>query len=582
MCQAISKPVQQTTPLHKAVASSLAGRNARNELVRPPSEPVARSRFDGRLSKLFSSANPQPAIRNPLTRNPQPATQRVLPSYACAAFVEFRPGAMKRCVSQAVQPLLKLRPEGHPFTLVVQFMLHAWKGTGSRLKPLSFTLIMTLVLAALPWGHSLYGQQYNGRGGRLQDFVSVAAADTFRIMVTDLKPADQVNFGLIKICINLHHGRTSDLKLTLVNPAGQAIWLSNRNGGETGRNYTETCFSRQGFFGYIHEGENPFNGDYLPDGRFDVLDEGPQPPNGEWQLIVQDLREEVTGILGSWNLYFGTIPSRTTDWCSTQEPDRCTLSEAQPDGALLPDLVMLPSFTRAQFIEYPPDHNTFPRQIKFAATIANIGFGPMETRGSGRWYCGEQAVANGASPCADGTLPRQEILQRIYYKQNGMINHRDTAAGTNYLDLKPGHNHFHVDDWVEYKLLRVTHSGEEEVVCAGEKVSYCLFDSGACQENDPLCAIGQVQYGPQNLPNYGFGRYVNCRDGIQGISVGGYDTYGSMYEGQSLTLPPGTVNGRYVLQITVDPNNQYRESDEDNNVLRMVFHLQKQQPTGEK
>lgn len=410
----------------------------------------------------------------------------------------------------------------------------------------------------------------------MHDYVSPVIADTFRLQVKDLNFAALRNPGLIKACVNIHHQRTSDLKLTLIAPSGASIWLSNRNGGEDGQNYTETCFSQNGFFGYIHQGQNPFYGDFIPDGRFEILNEDTAALAGEWLLVVQDLRNEFTGFLGSWNLYFGELPTIKTDWCGEDQPEACVTAPENEAGLLLPDLVLLPAFTRNQFTEYPCDHDTYPGQIKFAATIANIGWGPMETRGSDQWYCGGTLVEDGNHPCEDGSYPRQVIVQRVYAKRDGEITFRDTVAGTNYFDAKPGHNHYHVDDWVEYKLLKINDNKEEVVICQGEKVSYCLFDSGSCQENDPLCEFQDRKYGPQNLPNYGFGRYVSCYEGIQGISVGGYDTYGSMYEGQSLTLPAGTGNGHYILQITVDPNNIYLEENEDNNVLRLEIDLIKQ------
>jgi len=409
----------------------------------------------------------------------------------------------------------------------------------------------------------------------LNDFIAVDLADTFRLQVTAERLGNLQELVLAKACVNIHHGRTSDLKISLVNPSGESIWLSNRNGGEDGRNYSETCFAQVGFFGYIHQGKNPFPGEYSPDGRFEILSENRDQLAGEWLLIIQDLRPDISGYLGSWNLHFGEQTYQSPDRCDPEHPENCS-TPACGDSLLLPDLVMLPSFTKDQFVEYPPDHPSFPAQIKFAATIANIGWGPMDTRGNDKWYCGEQEVDGYFERCSDGSYPRQKILQRVYYKSEQHISFLDTVAGTNYFDSKPGHNHFHVDDWVEYKLLRIDEFGEEIEICQGEKVSYCLFDSGNCGVDDPLCKIGEQTYGPQNLANYGFGRYVDCHSGVQGISVGGYDTYGSMYEGQSLTLPPGTPNGKYLLRITVDPQNIYWEANEKNNVLTLEVDINKQ------
>ncbi|MBK8390166.1 MAG: hypothetical protein IPL23_13210 [Saprospiraceae bacterium] len=56
---------------------------------------------------------------------------------------------------------------------------------------------------------------------------------------------------------------------------------------------------------------------------------------------------------------------------------------------MLPDLVLLPSFTKNQMDEYGPDHPQYPSQIRFAASIANIGYGPMVIRGDHEWFCND-------------------------------------------------------------------------------------------------------------------------------------------------------------------------------------------------
>ncbi len=440
--------------------------------------------------------------------------------------------------------------------------------------------VNSLFLISLPFfTFSLQAQSYTGNGGALQDFDQTIKTDTFVIVVNAASKLDGKKEGLRKVCIDISHARSSDLKISLTNPDGNTIWLTNRNGAESGRDYTQTCFSQNGFFGYIHQNKNPFNGEFIPDGRFENLNETNSSLNGRWLLIIEDLRPGVKGFLGAWNLQFGKLDNiNTKKRCSLENPKYCKCEEGKKNGDMLPDLVLLPSFTKNQLDEYGPDHPQYPSQIRFAASIANIGYGPMEIRGDHEWYCSDsnQAV-DSVSICKDGTYARQNILQRIYYKERNEIKYKEVKTGTNYYDSKPGHNHYHVDDWVEYRLKQELENGLEKIICKGVKVSYCLFDSGICNEQDDVCNINNKRYGIKSLKNYSLGKYTSCHAGVQGISVGGYDTYGSMYEGQFLELPAGTKNGSYILEIEVDPKSIYIESNKKNNILRIPITLTRQE-----
>ena len=79
------------------------------------------------------------------------------------------------------------------------------------------------------------------------------------------------------------------------------------------------------------------------------------------------------------------------------------------------------------------------------------------------------------------------------------------------------------------------------------------------------------------MSNFSLGNYFACSLQKQGISVGGYDYYGMMYEGQYLQLPKGLKNGEYWLEIEIDPDHKYVESDKSNNTFRMKVNIQKQQ-----
>jgi subtilisin-like proprotein convertase family protein len=422
-----------------------------------------------------------------------------------------------------------------------------------------------------------YSQEFFSSGKKILDYGGAFHIDTVALEVKGIANTINANYGLAKICFNIEHPRTSDLKIELLSPDGTSIWLTNRNGGETGVNYLNTCFRSNGFTGYIHEGKSPFIGEYIPDGRLSFINNG-QNPNGIWKLLIQDLKQGETGIIHFAKLTFENNPMPNNDLgaCNESNPALCQCKSQNKACDLLPDLVVLPKFTNDQIQEFSQNDPNYPGQLRFAATMANIGDGPMEVLGKGEFFANNKKV--------DSTVAnaRQRIYQRIYQKTaDNKIIKKEIPAGTNYYDSKPGHNHFHVDDWVVFRLIKKDFDKKgklsaKKILSESAKVSYCLWDTGICNSVDSLCFVNKKFYGSNNLPNYGLGTFNNCSSGVQGISVGGYDTYGMFYEGQYLTIPKNTKNGRYFLEIELDPYKRYRETNKNNNVFTKEIYLTKQ------
>ncbi|AWV98733.1 lysyl oxidase family protein [Arcticibacterium luteifluviistationis] len=425
-----------------------------------------------------------------------------------------------------------------------------------------------------------FAQTYSSKRASINDFNGVLAADTVLIEVENLPSQIDENFGLAKVCLNIQHERVSDLKLELFSPDGNEIWLTNRNGRDDGRNYFQTCFRSNGFSGYIHEAKAPFIGEFIPDGRMEYINNG-QNPNGTWKLLIRDLAAGVDGQLDYVRLTFedNPMPNYKIPPCSIGYGLGCLCADGTEDCLLLPDLVLLPSFTINQIKEYPYNHYRYGGQLRLAATIANIGNGPIQTFGKNEWYCGEQQV-EGSMKCEDGSASRQNLYQRVYSKSDGELQYTDIKAGTNYYDDKPGHDHFHVDSWVSFRLKKDVYKKgklkKTKLIAEGQKVSYCLFDTGICNNEDSLCYVGGQTYGQKNLLNYGMGSFADCKEGEQGISVGGYDTYGMMYEGQYIDLPKRLKSGTYILEIEVDPEQKYQEISKENNLYRQEIVLSRQ------
>ena len=432
--------------------------------------------------------------------------------------------------------------------------------------------IALLLLSILMLSLFANAQKFLANGKTINDFSNQYKIDSIPIEVKGLPSQINASFGLGKIGIDILHTRVSDLKIELLAPDGTSIWITNRNGRDTGQNYLNTSFRSNGFNGYIHEANAPFAGEYTPDGRIEFLNNG-QNPNGIWYLLVQDLRAGDIGTLYYTYLEFETNPTPIlfNGKCKIDNAAGCVSSKGFPDSVLLPDLIMIPSFSEKQIQEYKWSDAYYPGQLRFAATMGNVGEGPLEIFGKNEWYCGDTPVKDSTVACANHDHVRQKIYQNVYYKQGDSLVKKERFAGYNYFDRKPGHNHFHVEDWVEFRLMKYMFNKQGKVkskalVSKGRKETYCLFDSGTCSERDGYCITNNQVFTEKNLINYGLGTYSGCQSHFQGLSVGGYDTYGMMFEGQFLNLPLGLVDGDYYLEMEIDPQHYYSEKDHANNI----------------
>lgn len=234
---------------------------------------------------------------------------------------------------------------------------------------------------------------------------------------------------------------------------------------------------------------------------------------------------------------------------------------------MLPDLVIVPYFTKTQFQEFSKDDEHYPSQLKIAVAIANIGLRPLEV-------FPDTLKMNITNPSTDNTYRRFPLFQKIYSLDGNNLYSENKTSGTIYYENMPGHEHYHVDDWIEMRLVKLEKK-KKVIISKGGKVSYCLFTNGMLNEKDESSIINKKQYG-NDLINYGLGDYSGCELMKQGIAVGGYDYYGLMYEGQYLTLPKDLKNGNYILEIEIDPHHKYYESNRNNNLFSMPIKIEKQ------
>lgn len=210
-------------------------------------------------------------------------------------------------------------------------------------------------------------------------------------------------------------------------------------------------------------------------------------------------------------------------------------------SAKLPDLTPWISRGKQYVYGWSLDSNEQPGHLllRLTTAMANIGAGPMELRG-------------GATHGSAG----QDVYQRIY---NSDGTHTDILAGT--FVYHPSHHHFHFNDFALYQLREDLPDGTPgQVIASGRKTSFCLTDSDEYDTNLPDSPVD--------------GSYYSCSTKKQGISVGWADVYTQSLADQWIDVT-NVPNGKYFLEVTVDPANHLMESNENNNSAHIEINLKK-------
>ena len=221
--------------------------------------------------------------------------------------------------------------------------------------------------------------------------------------------------------------------------------------------------------------------------------------------------------------------------------DRASVAVAEPeilpplpDGALLPDLVTLPS--TSLFIGYNDEGTKF---LHFENSILNQGMTPLEVRGT----------LNLETNVTD-------VSQRIYIADGAYI---DRPIGS--FHYHPSHEHWHIADLAEYRLFAADSEGLiGEPVVVARKASYCLRDD-AHYPFDPH---------PDSWPDTPV--FEACETVVQGISPGWMDTYAADTPGQDLDIT-GLPDGIYALVSRSNPEGVLYESNLENNVAVTLIEL---------
>lgn len=222
--------------------------------------------------------------------------------------------------------------------------------------------------------------------------------------------------------------------------------------------------------------------------------------------------------------------------CALQGP----ASAAAAPRELLPDLRM----------ERPTDL-TLERAsghywLRFSAMIANVGDGPLEVRSTRR--------------CPD--CPHMRVSQAIL-QSDGSFKVRATRTRQRY-DNSDGHHHWHVMGMERYELFPMDAPFADGPL-TGHKRGFCFFDGYV---RDP--SLPNFQPSPK-YSYFGCGT-PGSQSLLVGLSVGWGDLYPYDFAGQYVDLA-GVAPGDYLVCLTADPSNWFREIHDGNNAAWAKIHI---------
>ena len=261
--------------------------------------------------------------------------------------------------------------------------------------------------------------------------------------------------------------------------------------------------------------------------------------------------------------------------CTTTNATDCDCLDGSSDCDLLPDITSSDDLLMeaGSLIENPGE-------ILLSVGTPNIGHGPLRVVATDYYVCGGDTIfdATGLETCPDGSAPHQIIDQRIYHKNGTEMTYWDKNAGS--MTYHPDHGHFHTDNWGVYTLRKpvdgVDDPTEWPILGYGTKMGFCLMDLancaspgnyGHCREDDGTVITNDIE-------NYGLGGgNYNCAITNQGISVGYLDIYDYYLDGMTIDVPAGVCNGDYYIVVDIDPNGNYLEESDNNNVSAVPFTL---------
>jgi hypothetical protein len=184
------------------------------------------------------------------------------------------------------------------------------------------------------------------------------------------------------------------------------------------------------------------------------------------------------------------------------------------------------------------------RCLRFDTIVGNVGAGAFELA-----YQFEKARGVSA-------------VQRVF-RSDGSYSDRFAVRS----ELHATHGHFHVQDFYVSRLWEAGPGGErvgDAPVARGDKNGFCPEDSSPVEGGPDDGRRHYSCFTPDEPDQRGFQ--------VVGISAGWRDVYGASLPDQFVEIT-GVPDGRYVLEIELDPHDVFVEGDELNNTICVLVSL---------
>jgi hypothetical protein len=229
---------------------------------------------------------------------------------------------------------------------------------------------------------------------------------------------------------------------------------------------------------------------------------------------------------------------------STQPSPTSTSASPTPPGPAL----LMPNMRSLKPTDLQIEVVGNERRLRFAASLANFGPGPL------------LVLPQGRSKCPRGQHPAMQVVHRdanndgaFQLKSDKAEQRRDVGCMLHH----PGHKHWHYDAMARYSLRL---PGSDKALVARNKVSFCLRD------NRRVRVPAEMRVARQ------FRRCTRSSQG-QGVSPGWTDLYKADLNGQWLRLPKGVDGDVLCLDLEADPRGQLIETNEMDNATSIAIRV---------